>query len=34
MSGKPEVSLGASRSLADAMWELADKEGLVYADLG
>jgi len=34
MSGKPEVSLAVSRSLADAVSELAEKEGLVYADLG
>lgn len=34
MSGKPEASLGISRSLADAVSELAEKEGLVYADLG
>ena len=34
MSGKPEASLGVSRSLADALSELAEKEGLIYADLG
>jgi hypothetical protein len=34
MSATPEVSLGAARPLADSLAELAEREGLVYADLG
>lgn len=34
MSAKPETSLGTARPLADALNELAEREGLIFADLG
>ncbi|MCX6853940.1 MAG: hypothetical protein NTV80_03440, partial [Verrucomicrobia bacterium] len=34
MSDKPESSLGTARPLADSLSELAEREGLIHADLG